>query len=97
MICPRQSDRSVSAEKGSWLAAIPPAAVFLAANMGIASKRLFWQDEAGTVLVAPVPGLASMWRAMAAGADLLPAACQATVRASEGPFGQSEFAARLPR
>jgi hypothetical protein len=88
MIDRRQSGRRASVEKvekGSWLAAILPAVVFLAVNMYIASRRLFWHGETGTVLVARLPS------------DFLPVAHYAIVWASAGLFGPGEFAAGLQR
>jgi hypothetical protein len=78
------------------VAALLLAVLFLAADMYIASKRLFWHDEIATVLVARLPSLSVMWRALVGGADLLPVPYYAIVRVSEWLFGPGEFAARFP-
>jgi hypothetical protein len=89
MMYQRQSGRGTSAEKWSWLAASLPGAVFLAAIMYIASKRLFCHDEIDTVLAARLPTLSSIWMALI-GAILLPVACYVILRASKGLFGPGE-------
>ncbi|HXB71598.1 MAG TPA: hypothetical protein VNY05_25400 [Candidatus Acidoferrales bacterium] len=82
MIDQRQSGRGASAKKG--LVGILLEVVFLVVNMYIASRRRFWHDKIGTVLVTRLPS------------DFLPVA-HAMVQVSAGPFGPTEFAAGLPR
>ena len=86
----------MAVEKWSRVAAVLLAVFFLGTSLYIASKRLFWNDEIYTVVLARLPDLSTIWSALLAGADHVPIPGLILVRLSELLFGQGEFAARLP-
>ena len=77
------------------VAAVLPA-FFLITSLYIASKRLFWFDEIGTVEMARLPGIGAIWQALTHGWELQPLPYYVIVRISESIFGRGELAARLP-
>lgn len=85
-----------AASVSSWAAAFLLALFFFVTSLYIASKRLFWFDEIATVLIARLPNVATMWKVLISGGELLPIPYYVIVRASETIFGRSEMAARLP-
>lgn len=78
------------------MAAALLALVYLLTSVLIASHRLFWYDEILTVMVSQLPDYASIWKALAHGADGMPPAYYILVRIFERLPMPHEIAARLP-
>ena len=79
-----------------WIAAILLTTFFLITAVYIASQRLFWFDEITSVLIARLPGVSHIWKALLGGTDLQPLPFYLVERASESIFGRGGFGARLP-
>ena len=75
--------------------AVALAAFYCVTSLYIASHRLFWFDEILTVRIAGLPHFATIWDALAHGADGTPPGYYLLARASEKLFGTGEMAARL--
>ncbi len=71
-------------------------AFYLPSSLWIASHRLFWYQEIFTVLIARLPDLATIWRALSSPVDVMPASYYVLVRLFDRALGPSELAARLP-
>src|SRR5271157_4154207 len=80
----------------SLLAAALLAAFYFSTSIYIASHRLFWFDEIFTVRIARLPHLATIWTALAHGADGQPPFYYMVVRIFDKPLAHSEVAVRLP-
>ena len=73
------------------------AAFYLASSIYIASHRLFWFDEIGTVMFARLPSVWTIWTtAGLLDAWGMPAPYYILVHLSQRLFGPAEMAARLP-
>ncbi len=70
-------------------------AFYFVTSLYIASHRLFWFDEILTVRIAALPNFATIWDALAHGADGTPPGYYLLARLSEKLFGSGEMAARL--
>jgi Dolichyl-phosphate-mannose-protein mannosyltransferase len=80
----------------SLLVGILLAVFYLLSSLWIASHRRFWYDEISTVLIARLPGCATIWSALGSAADVLPASYFMLVRIFDRALGPSELAARIP-
>lgn len=86
------------ADQGKWpiVAAALLALFYLVTSLYIAAHRVFWFDELFTLDIARLPGVATIWSALANGVDALPPAYYMLVRAFDAFFGPAEIAVRLP-
>lgn len=78
-------------------AAVLLAAFYLLAGISIATHRLFWFDELGTIMFARLPGAMTIWK-VAGQLDPwgMPAPYYMLVHAFQALLGPTELAARLP-
>jgi hypothetical protein len=70
--------------------------VYLVPTCLLAARRPLWHDEIYTLRLARLPGLADLWSALAAGADLVPPLFYVLTRAGLSLLGESPLALRLP-
>ena len=86
----------------AWLDAKPRTCLsglvvlYLLIVIGQACWKLLWGDELITFYVSQQPGVAGVWRALAAGADPNPPLLHVLVKASTALLGVSAFAMRIP-
>jgi hypothetical protein len=71
-------------------------AFYLFSSLWIASHRRFWYDEISTILIARLPHCATIWKALASAADVLPSSYFMLVRFFDRALGPTELAARIP-
>jgi len=72
------------------------AAVYAVATAALAWRKPLGNDELFTYLIARVPSLGDLWRALESGAEQTPPLSHLLTRASFGLFGRGHLAARLP-
>jgi mannosyltransferase len=89
----------VKPAKEFWilLAAMLFVAFYFATSINIASHRLLWDDEIGTVMFARLPGVATIWK-VASQVDPwgMPAPYYIVVHGFQRLFGPTEVGVRLP-
>lgn len=85
-----------SAQRLCLVAAVGLISFYLLSSLFIASRRLFWFDEISTVLIARIPGYATMFKALSEAVDSMPPAYYLLVRGFDEALGPSELGARLP-
>ena len=78
------------------LIAIILCAAWLAATMASSSSKPFWHDELCTILVARLPSLDVIWRALGDGIDLSAPLNTLLTRGSHALFGIGRISTRLP-
>ena len=82
-------------DRWSWIVAALLASFFLSASAYIATKRLFWFDEILTVIVARLPDLATVWKALGDYVDGAPIVYHILARAAYNLSGQWDVSIRL--
>jgi uncharacterized membrane protein len=85
-----------SQHKGSFIAAVLLAVIYLLTSVLIASHRLFWYDEIFTVTISQLPDCSTIWKALAHASDAMPPTYYMLVRIFDQLPIPREVAARLP-
>lgn len=87
-------EQRIDAAPGWWFVWL--SALYFFVVFSLSSMKLLWLDELITLHIAQSGGLASIWHALASGADPNPPITYILVHYSRALFGDHEFAYRLP-
>jgi hypothetical protein len=71
-------------------------ALYLATTSARSAAKLLWYDELFTIYISRLSGMAEIWAALTAGADLNPPLFYAVTRGFHALFGEGHVATRLP-